>query len=371
MKIRPLQLILIITLTLSFLSLSFAFLKPSYGNEKNLSLYEKIAKKEDLHYLVVGDSIGRGSGASAWRDRWFSQLEALMLKKNGVRMHGEYLVQSGATSFEGIYKLQHAPVQNNIDLAFIVFGENDRKYMDDSDFSPLYESLLRQIKARYPSAEVITITESSLRFPKFAEQIRKISSHYHASNVDMRPVFRDTGLADSELTRDGVHPNNQGYTLYADALYKQIIKNKQDAKSISELADPINTETALHVKEKQEFYARKGFREQNGYLTSIHKNDWIDFRFKGPVAGVNLLRSPDGGKMNVFVDGKWVTEISTWWPFPKERQLFISNSLDSKEHTIRFQSAGTKSWHNTGHSSVIRIKSLLYGTEGGNTAIQK
>lgn len=54
-------------------------------------------------------------------------------KKYGGSFKKQLVVQSGATAFEGLYKLKNS-LSNNIDLVFIVFGENDRKYMDDKQF---------------------------------------------------------------------------------------------------------------------------------------------------------------------------------------------------------------------------------------------
>src|SRR4051812_45637413 len=66
--------------------------------------FQKIAAGEDYTYLIVGDSIGRGSGASNNSTAWFSLFEKGIKHEYGSNGERISIVQSGATAFEGLMK---------------------------------------------------------------------------------------------------------------------------------------------------------------------------------------------------------------------------------------------------------------------------
>lgn len=335
----------------------FAF--ATYGFDSTLTVYEKISEKKPIRYTVIGDSIGRGSGAETPEQKWFNILESKMYAEHGIRMTGEYSVQSGATAFEGLYKLSQFKNAGKSDLVFIVFGENDRKYMEANDFSVLYESLMRKAKAVFPNAEIMTITESSLTNGRFAEEIEKLSAHYNASHIDMRKVFQKTGISAKELTKDLVHPNGRGYQLYADAIYRQLTQDTEQNKEITAIFEPVNNQTFESFRTLSSFQESQGFTMKNGYLTSSQKGNYLESEFHGEVLGVKLLRNPDGGKINVYIDGKFETTLSTWWPFERERYLYIASGLSDGHHTVRFEVSGETSRNNLSDNSIIRIASII------------
>ncbi|WP_180954475.1 SGNH/GDSL hydrolase family protein [Bacillus sp. V5-8f] len=352
-----------IVATLLIVICSFTLQKAhiTYGFDNSLTVYEKISGQKPIRYTVIGDSIGRGSGADTSDQRWFKILERKM-EERGVRMSGEYIVQSGATAFEGLYRLSSLANPEKSDLVFIVFGENDRKYMSTRDFGILYESLIRKAKSVFPNAEIMTITESSLSYEDFAWEIEKISSHYHTAHVDMRPVFKNTGLPPKELTRDLVHPNGRGYQLYAETIYKQLIANSKNEKEIAAFIEPLHERLFYSYRTISSFQSKEGFTLENGYMTSGREGSFLESDFVGNILGVKLVRGPDGGQVNVYIDGEFITTLSTWWPFQRERQLYVTSSLSDGKHTVRFEVSGNIPQYNATGRSVVRISSIISST---------
>ncbi|WP_409288777.1 GDSL-type esterase/lipase family protein [Peribacillus sp. SCS-37] len=359
MRIKYVIALTIVLAAITLYMSSPVFLNSSYGEEDNLSIYEKMEREEPLHYLVIGDSIGRGSGAETYSRRWFKQLEKEVYKKHGSKMTGSFLVQSGATSLEGLYKLQYQKVQGPIDLAFIVFGENDRKYMNADSFGRLYESVIRKVKVQYPSAEIVTITESCLEFPDFARRIDDLSKHYQTAHIDMRPVFSNSGYRESELTADGVHPTGQGYRLYAEAINQALNANLKMKKQPARSAAPLYPDSDLILASSTNEMTQKGFFFSNGYYTGAKKGSVLETSFTGTLLGVKMLRSPDGGIVDVYIDGKRSASLSTWWPFKRERIIYIADHLSPGRHTVSFKATGQKSASNKTDASVIRIGSII------------
>lgn len=327
------------------------------------SLYQKIQSGQNFNYIVIGDSIGRGSGAETPSGTWFSQLEAML--HHHYHVSGEHfpVVQSGATAFEGLVKFQQEKPRKNIDLAFIVFGENDRKYMKANQFSYYYEKLLHDVKKNYPNAEIITITESCLQQEPFAKVIKGLSAQYKAVNIDMRIPFRLSAIPPEKLTRDLVHPNTKGYQLYAKELFKVISENTRKQKVIkTELPSPQHNRLDINFISVTKPAYVKGFKLNGPYYVSNRKGDSIEYEFIGRMAGVTVVRTEQGGKMDVFLDGKFVTSISTWWPFERVRNLYVTSGLSGGVHRITFVNTGVGTHTKKDFIGELQISSLIVPT---------
>ncbi|MGE7603774.1 GDSL-type esterase/lipase family protein [Peribacillus sp. NPDC097675] len=330
----------------------------TYGSDESLNVYQKFQEGQPIDYLVIGDSIGRGSGAENPNMTWFRQLENKMKKYNSVPFKGDYLVQSGSTAFEGLYKLSQKNGNDHTDLIFIVFGENDRKYMNVNDFKMTYEALIRKAKHLYPHAELFTLTESCLEYEEFANSIGLLADHYGATNIDMRPIFKKSGFTEEQLTKDLIHPNGLGYKFYANAIYEKFLENAKQDKPVAGLPPKIHEGSDLELLDHDNYDTMVGFRPRAGYYTSSEKGSYIEYRFKGNILGVKLLRSPDGGEVDIFIDGKLNTSINTWWPFARERYLFVTNGLSPGLHTVRFEVSGRET-PNDVLSTYVRLSSII------------
>lgn len=343
--------------------ISFLAIQADHYLSDDLNVYEKVAGGSSINYLIIGDSIGRGAGAENKNMRWFSQLDVLLRDYSGSRARRNMLVQSGATAFEGIYKLQQAPNFRDIDLIFIVFGENDRKYMDTEQFTFLYEKLIRNAKERYPGSEIITVIESPLKQEPFADAINRVSLHYGAKALDMRVPFQQSGMLTEQLTTDTVHPNGKGYQLYASSILELIKNNIKKDVEIARLPKPLTRDQRFSLYEKKHLSGSKGFVNENGVKISKRPGDYLEYEFEGPILGVNLTRGQDGGMLKVYIDGEYVRTLSTWWPFTRERYQYIASGLEKGRHTVRFETLGTASTKSIREKSMIQISSIIVAKE--------
>lgn len=101
------------------------------------------------------------------------------------------------------------------------------------------------------------------------------------------------------------------------------------------------------------------FRNEKGYYTSNKIGANIEYHFSGSFLGVNVIRSEKGGMMDVFIDDNYVTTISTWWPFRKERSLYVTSGLANQDHTVTFQTSANKSRYNITDQQLIQISSII------------
>lgn len=347
MKRRIIKAAIIATLGVSIL---FGMINPftlaKETKDNTGGFYKKIANGIPFSYMVIGDSIGRGSGVGYRGETWFALFEKQIRNDYGSEGKRYSIVQSGATSFEGIVKYAQEKPASPIDLVFIVFGENDRKYMDARQFSFFYEQLLRRVKTDYPHADIITFTENCLKVESFAKTIKSISSHYGAENIDMRVPFKASGLDDSKLTRDLVHPNKKGYELYAQEIAKLVKANVQSGKKqVAPIPEPLNIGLSREYREISKPSNQSGFTKSGDSFFSRGKGSFIEYQFSGEMVGYTVERGPDGGEIEVQIDGKTVDTVSTWWPFKRKRNIYLAGNLGNGLHHIRFIPTGKMSVH--------------------------
>ncbi|WP_428908424.1 GDSL-type esterase/lipase family protein [Niallia sp. Krafla_26] len=324
----------LLLLSISLLFTTFYFINDEKEvKSENLTLYEKINTGKDIHYLIIGDSIGRGAGVKVRSFTWFNQWEKLMKHHYNLNLTRHSIVQSGATTFEGLYLFNRENNQRPADLIFLIFGENDRKYMNVHQFSLFYESLLSKAKQVYPNAEIITITESCLTNESFADVIKQLSAQYQTKHVDMRIPFQQSNYSAEQLTIDLVHPNQKGYQLYAEELVKVIKPEtyKGQKPSIDQSIQPLTFKELSSYKRKDH-----SFIQRNNDFVSNEPGSSITYSFSGKHLGVKVWVGKNQGDIDVFIDQQYIRTISTNWPIEKYRGLYIESNLSEGDHEVKF-----------------------------------
>lgn len=196
--------------------------------EKKL-YFDQVKKTEPIDLLVLGDSIGYGSGGSF---AWTKGVEEEIEKTFGCNINRYNLASGGTTSYHGIYTLLSN--KRDYDLVILCFGEND----DADDFGYNYEKLIRSVITLSPEASIIAVLESSQHeYTQKIETIIKLCEHYQIPTVDTIKAFNECDYTDAELSLDGTHPTDLGYTLYIDETVK-VLKNLE-CQNHSEPVKPV------------------------------------------------------------------------------------------------------------------------------------
>lgn len=207
-----------------------------------MTIYDKARQGYSLNILINGDSIGEGNSDTAWGTIVANDLKELY-KLPSVQVSNISL--GGNTSYAGYSRLNCTDSESGYDLVFICYGQNDA---DDSDFPIMYESMLRATIKKYPKAQVVAILESSQKeYTNKINQIIEICEYYKIPYVDTIAAFEESGYSYEKLTDDGVHPNEQGRQVYADAIFSVIQEQVLDKSHKTEL--PAN-----YLNEKCEDY---------------------------------------------------------------------------------------------------------------------
>ncbi len=178
-----------------------------------------IDKTGQLDFLIVGDSIGDGSCSSETETKWISLLQKKIADNYNCKIRITNVAVGGTESLFGYQAMMKLNNKHNFDIIFICYGEND----DESVFALTYEVLLRNIRRRYPNAYMVSFLESSQRtYTTKIKTIISLAKKYETAIVDTIEAFEKSEYVYEQLTTDGVHINDLGAIIYADAAYKTI-----------------------------------------------------------------------------------------------------------------------------------------------------
>lgn len=196
------------------------------------------------------------------------------------------------------------------DLIFLEFAINDL-YVRMSDFTTIHyvEGLINKIRKALPETDIvlILITDESYigkeDFKPAAAQ-RKLAEFYGIPVIDvgaaMNEYIKSTGIAFDKLYTDTVHPNNDGYKVYADAITKHLegVFSKCNATAVKPCEMP------------KTYYVSGGISESKIYTATDLKefcdiSDWTVLN--SPSNQVNCfgpsLYGLDGAKLSFDMEG--------------------------------------------------------------------
>lgn len=182
------------------------------------SVYQKIISGEDIKLLIIGDSIGLPMDDTSWvvlLKNWLEKTYSINVSVNNVSM-------SGNTSYAGYARTMLLPEGDSYDLAIICYGHNDY----DFGFENKYELIIRAVEKRFPNCSMISILQSSQKdYTSKIRVIQSLSKYYDIPVADTIKAYSSSGMAYSDLSPDGIHPEGYGRELYFNTL-RDIVKEK-------------------------------------------------------------------------------------------------------------------------------------------------
>ena len=310
----------------------------------NENFYQKLKEGRPVSILVIGDDIGASSGSTAgngWIDQLTNKLYATYKSKvtvTKITQSGANIVRSWIEYNSMINNNKQLGVSSNFDCVFICDGKNYQSVDELKQFHMFYENLIVRLIKNDPKTEIFPMIESSIKTDNgFTADIKDIAIHYVLDLVDTREIFNQSGKIYSDLSKDGVHPNDAGYALYAEEIYSVIVGNVSKNKVLSYedkptyFSDSPQLDNAHLVNTPD---AITGYQQKENVFTSNQKGDSLTFTSSGSIAYVYYNTNTNGGQFQIFVDNKYFGEINTKSTANVSTPYLISGSLTGK-HTIK------------------------------------
>lgn len=173
---------------------------------------------EDLHVLVLGNSIAAGSGVSS--QAAFPALLQAKVDSLGWNVTVQNAGVSGETTAGGLRRIAWL-LQEPVDVLILELGGNDGlRGIDPAVTRKNLRGIIDTTLATHPGAQVLL---AGMQIPPnlgpdYTEQFRKVypavATQY--DRVTLIPfVLEDVAGVDSMMQDDGIHPNAQGHRYVA------------------------------------------------------------------------------------------------------------------------------------------------------------
>ena len=335
---------------LPILAAAMAILAPLHAQEQTKAseltirdglpnFFDKLKKGEEVRVGYLGGSI---TAANGWRVK---SLKWLQEQYPSAKLSEINAAIGGTGSDLGVFRANQDVISKKPDLLFIEFAVNDGGAADKIQRS--MEGIVRQTWKADPTTDicfVYTLSEPMLpaykdgKFTAVATAMEGVANHYHIPSIafglevakqvtDGSLIF--TGKADPSkpgqrfFTGDAVHPNDTGHEIYQTVIARSFTAMKDSGKAgphkIATM-EPLradNWEKAKIVPITRSMLKGKWTKldpSQPGPAKSFQNRLpelWkaeeagasLEFILEGTVAQVYGLLGPDGGELEMKVDG--------------------------------------------------------------------
>ncbi|QDT89222.1 SGNH/GDSL hydrolase family protein [Gimesia algae] len=311
-------------------------LKPRQGIGNTV---EKLNSGAEVRVAYLGGSI---TAANGWRVKTTKWLQS---EFPNAKIHEIHAAIGGTGSDLGAFRLEHDVLQHHPDLVFIEFAVNDGGRQPEAIWESM-DGIVRQIWKSNPQTDICFVYtfrvnyEKELRKgdnPRAASAMELLANYYGIPSINVAlkiaeleqqgklkftsetPVSAGVVL----FSNDGVHPLDQGHDIYteviADAI-KQMESTSQPLDHSSKLKQPFVTghwsdakmiplEPSMLSGNWKKLPADNILQKRfGGRMGQIWEADTpgskLTFRFRGSQAALYDLLGPDGGQVQITVDGK-------------------------------------------------------------------
>lgn len=350
----------------------------------------KLKNDKKLTIGYYGGSITEGAGASSdatcWRGRtttWFKE------NYPDCEIREIQAAIGGTGSSLGIFRCDRDLLAKKPDLVFMEYSVNDG-CGDYDEITADSETIVRKIYDSNPYADIIyvhTTTKGlSERIAKGGEYIARtahsaVMHRYGIPQIDMGEILRDAIVSGDgdwlRLTKDSVHPNDDGYAIYAKAvaeflseqLAKAVPERKQFVPPFATVARQLRLRATLDDAVK--FLAggksegweavEKSLSGRYDHYIEGSAGATLTYEFEGRRIGVYAMLAKDSGDILYRIDGGEEKTCRTWDTYCKSFNraggMIFGGELPEGKHTLEIRVADTKADESEG--TKVRIGAFM------------
>lgn len=218
--------------------------QPSFAGDALRRTVARLAAKEPVRIVLLGDSISTGCNASAWAGAApfqppYQDLLVMNLKAvYGADVSLRNLAVGGTNTAWGRSQIGKV-IEAKPDLVILAFGMNDAAGCSAKDYQANILAMIDAVRGAAPEVEFILIATmlgnrdwTTLKHERFAE-FRDVLAELCGPGValaDMTSIWAEMlrHKKDADLTGNGVnHPNDFGHRVYAQVLSAILIPQQE------------------------------------------------------------------------------------------------------------------------------------------------
>ncbi len=347
-----------------------------------------LKQKRKLTVGFFGGSITEGAGASdAGKTSWRGAVtEWLREKFSDCEISTIQAAIGGTGSMLGIFREERDLLEKSPDLVFIEFSVNDGLGSYE-DIVANSEAIVRKIYAKNPYAEIVylhTTTKGLSDHIAAGGEFTARSAHsavmhrYGIPQIDVGEILRakvnELGGDWKSLTIDTVHPNDEGYKIYTEAVVRLlgealIGKNAPEALSEKNLPGRISDNDRTAARLVDAFEVGSGWNKverslcgrYDHYIESKTPGEELELAFDGRRVGLYCMLAKDSGDLVWSIDGGAEQTVSTWDKYCKSFNraggIMLGGELESGRHLLKLRVSDKKSEESEGNA--IRIGAFM------------
>lgn len=342
--------------------------------------YRKL-REGALKIVYFGASITEGASASDHDLTSWRALSAGWFAKTYPECDIKPINSSigGTGSDFAVFRLEEDVISHSPDLVFVEFCTNDTLINDCAVYE---ETIIRRIRGALPLADIVMVRlmqkkmyEKSLRgeFDESYISYERLARRYRLPLLDLGEALCSRirgGEGDfGTYTKDGVHPNDLGHRILADAAISFLKANIGPGGEPRKAVPPLTGDKYMTARLVRAASVDPGdfsvsgfsFYSDHGCLTAAAAGKKLCFEFSGPVIGIVYQIAHDTGDLLWSVDGGPETRLSTWDEYTRifDRTAFsiLSDDLAPGRHTLTVICAGEKDERSAGTD--VRISDFM------------
>ncbi|HQZ27894.1 MAG TPA: GDSL-type esterase/lipase family protein [Verrucomicrobiales bacterium] len=353
------------------------------GGIPNLLQKIKAGGGKELRVAYLGGSI---TAAPGWR---IKSLEWLQSRYPEVKWSEIYAAIGGTGSDLGVYRVQQDALRHKPDLLFVEFAVNDGS-ADPVKIQKSMEGIVRQAWTSNPEMDILfvyTLSEPYLaelqagKCSRSVTAMEEVADHYGIPSIHLgievakrekegTLIFHGDAPAKGTepapgspmlFSTDGVHPLPEtGHVLYVEAIarsWAEFEKSPPATDKKHTLSEPLRADhwaaaklipiTAKMLKgdwmevdpaAKGEELGKKFERFFPTMWRTATPGASLTFQFRGTEVGFFDVVGPDGGQLQVSIDGgepKIVPRFDAYCVYPRLSKFQVGTDLDPESlHTV-------------------------------------
>lgn len=353
------------------------------------TLYRLTTDKE-LTILYYGGSITYGQGASKYDNNWVAKTTSWFKSSYPDANIAEINSGVGNTgSNYGIFRFEKDVLEIGVpDLVFLEFTSNDWGRFGEQNISRQTESLIRRIYKENPHADIVFVYTTTSVDSNCRKASDALAKHYGLVTIDCGGLIRQTceelhGGDITPLMPDKIHPNDDGYAMYAELICSTLSDSITEASLAFDepclipaaLPDPLNA-TGLFTNpvmlDVDKFPLPEEFKRVSTKFTigkSIVATHYIEtttpgaefeFNFNGTGFGLLVYKGADVSDIAYSVDGgEYINYAIGDMHYYNHTQMYLMEyDLPDGEHTVKIKNVPSPAKTREKDGETLRIISV-------------
>jgi acyl-CoA thioesterase I len=374
---RLTTIVLLIAIGCSSLSLQSQPLQRAPQARRNIgSFFEKLRAGKQVTVAYIGGSITHGAGASDANKTSYRALVNNWLRAQYPKSKINELNSSvsGTNSMYAAIRARRDVVEYKPDLVLLEFATSDASETEDAVKKSI-EGIIRQLLAVSQPPEIVMIYAPNAEQKTAMSWHETIADYYHLPKLNLHELMAANNQSIAALSKDGVHPNDEGHKLYANYIIEYL-----SAQEKLPAASPIKVLPMPFLSDEMTYGELKAFAEiQHGagwktepttdktlpasLLSADKAGTEISVTFEGTVVGLTFKMGPDAGILECLIDGKPAPEpLRQIDCYDKDAHIgtrILAGGLAMGEHKLTIRVKGEKNVKSAG--MWVRLGAFLMG----------